>query len=47
MKLDTVIKIVKIVGTVGTLAITAASGWVQRKENEKILAKLVEEKLKK
>lgn len=47
MKLDTVVKIVKIGGTIGTLIITAATGWVQKKENEKILAKLVEEQLKK
>ena len=45
MKID-VVKVVKVTGMILTIAGTLASGWVGTKENEKVLEKLVDERLK-
>lgn len=46
MKPNNVVKIVKVVGLLLSAAGTVATGWAGSKENEKVLEKLVEERLK-
>ena len=46
MEANKIVKIVKVVGLLMSAAGTVATGWAGSKENEKVLEKLVEERLK-